>query len=205
MDIFALTETEFFRKLRQGLLDEDLHVDAKEFMLSVYEVTSPASPDKAFALDALIIAEIELQKIMAMQLPNETNRALAAMVEAARKYILHKIESHKSGLDGFVAASDENPLSSLSLDWNGDKTEFMELCYALKIGKCFGEHTSTADIVRILAKVFNVEVTPEYAKKRFYESKYRGSRKSHTAFLDKLKSCVRNFIGLDPEEDEVTA
>lgn len=201
MDIFALTETEFFRKLRQGLLDENLHVDAKEFLLCVHEVSSPSTPDQSFVLDALIIAEIELQKIMEMQIPEESNQALTAMVKAARKYILHKIEAHKSGINGFVASSESNPLSSLSLNWKGDKTEFMELCYALKIGKCFGEHTSTADIVRTLAKVFNVEVTPDYAKKRFYESKYRGARKSYTAFLDKLKNCVRSFMGVELEDE----
>lgn len=38
MDIFALTETEFFKKLRKGLHDENLHVDLRDFIVRVQKL-----------------------------------------------------------------------------------------------------------------------------------------------------------------------
>ena len=40
-NILALTETEFFKKLRKGLHDENLHVDLRDFIVRVHEVTHP--------------------------------------------------------------------------------------------------------------------------------------------------------------------
>lgn len=201
MDIFALTETELFKKLRQGLLNEDLHVDAKEFMLCVHEVTNPESPTRAFALDALIIADIELQKIKEAKLFDEANRALAQTVEAAHKYVLFKIEAHKNNLIQFKPVKKADSVSSVTLGWRGDKTEFMELCYDLKIGEMVGDETSQADVIRVLAGVFGVDVTPDYCKKRFYELKVRSERKSKVALLDKMaKRVLANLKETKPFE-----
>lgn len=48
-NILALTETEFFRKLRKGLPTEDLHVELRDFIIRVHEVTHPASPLRFYA------------------------------------------------------------------------------------------------------------------------------------------------------------
>ena len=41
-NILALTETEFFKKLKKGLHTEDLHLELRDFMIHIHEVTLPA-------------------------------------------------------------------------------------------------------------------------------------------------------------------
>lgn len=196
MNIFVLTETDFIKKIREGLHSEDPSVDMKEFLLFVHEVTNPSSPEKAFVLDALVIADLELRSIKAHGgISSSTNMALAIAIETAHSYILHKIEEYKaSGLGSFIPAREEEKLASLTLNWAGDKTEFAELCYGLKLGNCFGEDVDITDIVGVLSKAFNLEITPQYARSRFYNSKMRED-KSETAFLEKLIINVRKHMG----------
>lgn len=83
-NILALTETEFFRKLRKGLPPEDLHVDLRDFILRVHEVTHPASPHRFYALEALVVADIELSQFKTSDALTIANEALSAAINPVR-------------------------------------------------------------------------------------------------------------------------
>lgn len=203
MDIFALTETPLFRKLRDGLYSETDNVDVQEFLLTVHEVTNDSTSERTFVLDALIIADIEFTQIKNSDQLLAANRALASLVEKAHRFVLHKIEEYKSNLGNFKSTPSAESLSTVNLTWVRNKSEFSALCYALKVGECFGQNISQADIVRTLSKAFNVEVTPDYAKKRIYESKMSTlKRKTGVAFLERLVAALRNLLCGDEDDDE---
>lgn len=56
MDIFVLTETPLISKFRKGLLKEDCHVDVRDFILTVHEVTKSSANEREYVLEALVIA-----------------------------------------------------------------------------------------------------------------------------------------------------
>ena len=58
MDIFALTETEFFRKLTDGEND-NLHIAYKDFVLQVSELCN-SSKCKGNVITALLLVEVEI-------------------------------------------------------------------------------------------------------------------------------------------------
>lgn len=203
MDIFVLTETPLISKFRKGLLKEDCHVDVKDFILTVHEVTKSSANEREFVLEALVIADIELRHLKSVHDLNKTNHALAGMVEQAHNYVLHKIEECKTNIGAFTPVQASHAVEGITLTWTRNKSEFSALCYALKVGECFGKNISQADIVRALSKTFNVEVSPDYAKKRIYESKMSTlKRKTGVAFLERLAAALRNLLCGDEEDDE---
>lgn len=210
MDIFALTETEFFKKLREGLHNGETSVDVNAFFLQVHEVTNPNSPNKEYALDALVIADIEFKKIKNSQQIETINEHLVHAIEAAHQFVQYKIERHKREGITFNPAPIKDKIKKVDLHWAGDKTEFVELCYALKVGNYFGSKVTAADVVRGLSEAFNVPITVGYAKKRAYELGFRGLRKSATALLEKLAIGLRKMLNVndpigeafDIEEDD---
>lgn len=56
MNIFSLTETEFFRKLTEGKND-NLHIAYKEFVLQVSELCNK-EPHKGCVISALLFVEV---------------------------------------------------------------------------------------------------------------------------------------------------
>lgn len=52
-NILALTETEFFKKLKKGLHTEDLHLELRDFMIHIHEVTLPGKPTVLLSLTHL--------------------------------------------------------------------------------------------------------------------------------------------------------
>lgn len=202
MDIFVLTDTPFFEKLRQQLKDEDLHVEGREFLLMVHEITKPSSAVKTFALDALIIADIEFRHIKSTQELHAANRALADMVDKAHRYVLHKIEECKASGVTFVEVPDESKIESISVDWNRTKSEFSLLCYVLKLAQSFAPKTTQAAIVKSLSSAFNADVSPEYAKKIIYEAKMSPTiDKAGIRFLKQLVGAGQYLLDLDTAYD----
>ncbi len=55
MDVFSLTETEFFQKLTEGKND-NLHIAYKDFVLQVSEMCNK-STHKGYVITALLYAE----------------------------------------------------------------------------------------------------------------------------------------------------
>lgn len=200
MDIFALTKTRLFQKLKDGLYHETKDVDVQEFLLTVHEVTNDSTSERKFVLDALIIADIEFKQIKTSEQIQAANLALVSMVEKAHSFVLHKIEECKANLGTFTPVPVSRSIEGVNLTWTRNKSEFSALCYALKVGECFGKNISQADIVRTLSKTFNVEVTPDYAKKRIYESKMSTlKRKTGVAFLERLAAALKNLLCGDEE------
>lgn len=133
MDIFALTETEFFKKLRKGLHDENLHVDLRDFIVRVHEVTHPSSPHRFYALEALIIADIELSQYKSSEALVLANESLATAINRAHDYVLMKLHEHRNLL-GFMPQENGTEIDG-TLHWSMDKTKFSMLLHSVEGGQ----------------------------------------------------------------------
>lgn len=200
-NVLALTETEFFKKLRKGLHDEDLHVDLRDFIIRVHEVTHPASPHRFYALEALIIADIELSQFKTSDALTIANQALSAAINRAHDYVLMKLHEHRNLL-GFMPKENGTEIEG-TLNWSMDKTKFSMLCIALKVGKCFGD-SSLDKIVKMLGKAFNVKVTTQYVRNRIQSFMQRSQNYSPTDFIEYLLYGLKDFL-FGERDDEKTA
>ena len=200
-NVLALTETEFFKKLRKGLHDEDLHVDLRDFIIRVHEVTHPASPHRFYALEALVIADIELSQFKTSDALTIANEALSAAINRAHDYVLMKLHEHRNLL-GFIPKENGTEIEG-TLNWSMDKTKFSMLCIALKVGRCFGD-SSLDKIVKMLGKAFNVKVSTQYVRNRIQSFMPRNQDYSPTDFIEYLLHGLKDFL-LGEREDEKTA
>lgn len=201
MDLFSLTETEFFQKLTEGKND-NLHVAYKDFVLQVSEMCHK-STHKGYVITALVYVEVEIRHLQTARQRDEVNQELATFINKALHFVRHTL-THYKDMD-IALFSAEEAFDGVTLEWNADKTDFMELCYALKIGKCLNSDATVTDIMKALSKVFNLNVNPNYLHKRFTELKTRG-KKSRTAFLDVLVNRFNRFLhGSDTGEWEMSA
>jgi len=195
-DLFHLTETEFFKNLRQGLLTEDLSLHLRDFMIRVHEVSTPKSSNRSFILDVLVITDIEFRRLKSQDYMYSANQALVGMVEMAHEYLCHKIEQIRNELPTIQLVEKENMVEDVNLNWRGNKSEFIQICHALKVAKLFGE-TSQAKIIRVLAKACNVDIDAQYARNCIsgLQSRAQGSK----GVLGKLVCAVKNIL---PDFDE---
>jgi len=200
-NVLALTETEFFKKLRKGLHDEDLHVDLRDFIIRVHEVTHPASPHRFYALEALVIADIELSQYKTSDALTIANEALSAAINRAHDYVLMKLHEHRNLL-GFMPKENGTEIEG-TLNWSMDKTKFSMLCIALKVGRCFGD-SSLDKIVKMLGKAFNVKVSTQYVRNRIQSFMQRNQDYSPTDFIEYLLHGLKDFL-LGERDDEKTA
>lgn len=200
-NILALTETEFFKKLRHGLHDETLHVALRDFILRVHEVTHPSSPHRFYALEALLIADIELSQFKSSESLALANESLSAAIVRAHEYVLMKLHEHRNIL-GFKPRENGTEIDG-TLNWSFDKTKFSMLCIALKVGKCFG-NCSLDKIVKRLGKAFNVKISAQYVRNRVQSFSQRNQDYSPTDFIEYLLNGLRNFM-LGERDDEKTA
>lgn len=190
-NILALTETEFFKKLREGLHIEDLHVELRDFIIRVHEVTHPASPHRLYALEALVIADIELNEIKNRNTLVLANESLASTINRAHDYVLMKLHEHRNLL-GFIPNMNGTDIDG-TLRWSFDKTKFSMLCIALKVGKCFG-NCSLEKIVDKLGKAFNVKVSAQYVRNRVQSFTQRNQDYSPTDFIEYLLAGLKDFM-----------
>ena len=200
-NILALTETEFFKKLRKGLHDENLHVDLRDFIVRVHEVTHPSSPHRFYALEALIIADIELSQFKSSEALALANESLAIAINRAHDYVLMKLHEHRNLL-GFMPKENGTEIDG-TLHWSMDKTKFSMLCIALKVGKCFG-NCSLDKIVKRLGKAFNVKVSTQYVRNRIQSFTQRNQDYSPTDFIEYLLYGLKSFM-LGEGDEEKTA
>ena len=198
-NVLALTETEFFKKLRKGLHDENLHVDLRDFIVRVHEVTHPASPHRFYALEALVIADIELSQFKTNDALTIANEALSAAINRAHDYILMKLHEHRNFL-GFIPKENGTEIEG-TLRWTMDKTKFSMLCIALKVGKCFG-NSSLDKIVKMLGKAFNVKVSTQYVRNRIQSFMQRNQDYSPTDFIEYLLNGLKKFMLGDRDEEK---
>ena len=196
MDLFSLTETEFFRQLTEGKND-NLHIAYKDFVLQVSQMCHTHN-HKGFVISALLYAEVEIAYIQTEKLREAVNQELSAFVNKALHFVRQTLALYKDIKCSLIP--EPNPMPEIGLNWTANKTALIELGYAFKVAKCFGSNISAKEIVSKLAKLFNVDMTENYIYKKYNEMRVRG-RNSRAYFMDTLSSSLNDFMSCQDEED----
>ena len=196
MDIFSLTETEFFRKLTEGKND-NLHVAYKDFVLKVSEICSSKNC-KGHVITSLLLVEVELSHLQTDKDRQEVNGILASFISKSLQFLRETLSTFREG--AFTAFGDEETIDRIGLNWAAQKTALIEIGYAFKVAKCFGANMSAKEIIIKLAKVFNVDITESYIYKKYSEMRMRG-RNSRTYFINSLVDSLNSFMSEQDESD----
>lgn len=194
MDIFALTETEFFRQLTAGE-NENLHITYRDFIMQVFEMCR-TNKNKGYAVSALLVVEIEISHLKTEAGRNAVNSSLTSFINKA----LHFIRETISNLKDITVepATDDELLQDIGLKWSHKKVALIEIGYAFHLAKCFGERLTVKDVIMKLAKAFDVEISENYIYKKFNEIKVR-TLDSRTYFIDLLAKTLTRHMD---EQDE---
>lgn len=196
MDVFSLTETEFFRKLTDGE-DENLHIAYKDFVLQVSELCNNEL-HKGYVISALLFVEIEISHLQTAAQRQEVNDALTSFINKSLCFVRQTLTHYKE--IEFRAVSEENMLDELGLNWKANKTALIELGYAFKVANCFGSNLTAKDIIGRLAKIFKVDMTDGYIYKKYAEMRVR-ARNSRAYFMETLVDGLNSFMSKQDEED----
>ena len=196
MDLFSLTETEFFRKLAERKND-NLHIAYKDFVLQVSEICC-TTHNKGIAVSALLFAEVEISHLQTATQRDDLNNELASFISKALPFVRQTI-SHINDVV-FKPVNEDEMLNGIGLNWAAQKTALIELGYAFKVAKCFGKDVSVKEIVSKLAKAFNVTMPDTYIYKKYQEMRVRG-RNSRTYFMDSLVESLNNHMTSQDTED----
>lgn len=198
MDLFALTETQFVRELiaRQN---ENLHVSYKDFVMQVYDLCRNKL-EKGFAISALLVVEVEISALQTAAQREEVNNALVSFINKALHFVRNTI-SHYKEVD-FVPVSDDEIIQRIGLNWTANKTALIEIGYAFKVAKCFGNNISAKEIIQKLAKIFGVDMPDGYIYKKYAEMRTRGKNESRTYFIDTLVESLNRFMRKQDEEEK---
>lgn len=196
MDVFSLTETEFFRKLTDGE-NENLHIAYKDFVLQVSELCNKET-HRGYVISSLLFVEIEISHLQTATQRQEVNDALTSFINKALCFVRQTL-SHYKEID-FRTVSEENMLDRLGLDWKANKTDLIELGYAFKVANCFGSNLTAKDIIGRLAKIFKVDMTDGYIYKKYSEMRVR-ARNSRAYFMETLVDGLNSFMSKQDEED----
>ena len=196
MDVFSLTETEFFQKLTEGKND-NLHIAYKDFVLQVSELCHKES-HKGCVITALLLVEVEISYLQTAAQRQEINDALTAFITKALNFIRHTIAHYKDL--AVIPVSEDKIIDEVNLKWTEKKVALVELGYAFKVAKCFGENISVKEIVSKLARLFNVEMTENYIYKKYNEIRVRG-KESRTYFIDMLTDMLNRHMCNNDDED----
>lgn len=194
MDIFALTETEFFRQLTAGE-NENLHITYRDFIMQVFEMCR-TNKNKGFAVSALLVVEIEISHLKTEARRNAVNSSLTSFISKA----LHFIRETISNLKNITVepATDDELLQDIGLKWSHKKVALVEIGYAFHLARCFGDRLTVKDVIMKLAKAFDVEISENYIYKKFNEIKVR-TLDSRTYFIDLLAKTLTRHMD---EQDE---
>lgn len=197
MDLFALTETQFIRELiaRQN---ENLHISYKDFVMQVYDLCRNKQ-EKGFAVSALLVVEVEISALQTAAQREDVNNALVSFINKALHFVRNTI-SHYKEVD-FIPVGDDETIERIGLNWTANKTALIEIGYAFKVAKCFGENITAKEIIQKLAKIFRVEMPDGYIYKKYAEMRTRGNGDSRTYFIDTLVSSLNKFMQKQDEED----
>lgn len=197
MDLFALTETQFIRELiaRQK---ENLHISYKDFVMQVYDLCRNKQ-EKGFAVSALLVVEVEISALQTAAQREDVNNALVSFINKALHFVRNTI-SHYKEVD-FIPVGDDKTIERIGLNWTANKTALIEIGYAFKVAKCFGENITAKEIIQKLAKIFRVEMPDGYIYKKYAEIRTRGNGDSRTYFIDTLVSSLNKFMQKQDEED----
>ena len=196
MDVFSLTETEFFRKLTEGKND-NLHIAYKDFVLQVSELCNK-EPRKGCVITALLFVEVEISHLHTAAQRQAINDSLTVFITKALNFVRHTITHYKD--IPAIPVTEDKVIDGIDLRWTEKKVALVELGYAFKVAKCFGENISVKEIVSKLARLFNVEMTENYIYKKYNEIRVRG-RESRTYFIDMLTDMLNRHMNCQDDED----
>lgn len=155
MDIFALTETEFFRQLLAGE-KENLHITYRDFIVQVFEMCR-TNRNKGYAVSALLVVEIEISHLQTEADRNAVNTSLTSFISKALHFVRETISNLKNVI--IEPATDDELLQDIGLKWSHKKVALVEIGYAFHLAKCFGDRLTVKDVILRLAKAFDVDIT----------------------------------------------
>lgn len=198
MDLFALTETQFIRELiaRQN---ENLHISYKDFVMQVYNLCRNKQ-EKGFAVSALLVVEVEISALQTAAQREDVNNALVSFIDKALHFVRSTI-SHYKEVD-FIPTGADEMIDRVELNWTANKTALIEIGYAFKVAKCFGNNISAKEIIQKLAKVFGVDMPDGYIYKKYAEMRTRGKRDSRTYFIDTLGTQLNDHMFKEDAKDD---
>lgn len=196
MDVFSLTETEFFRKLTDGE-DKNLHIAYKDFVLQVSELCRQET-HRGYVISSLLFVEIEISHLQTTTQRQEVNEALSSFINKALCFVRQTLTHYKE--IEFRPVSEKDMLNELGLNWKANKTALIELGYAFKVANCFGSNLTAKDIIGRLAKIFKVDMTDGYIYKKYAEMRVR-ARNSRAYFMETLVDGLNSFMSKQDEED----
>ncbi len=196
MDVFSLTETEFFRKLTDGE-NENLHIAYKDFVLQVSELCNKET-HRGYVISSLLFVEIEISHLQTAAQRQEVNDALTSFINKALCFVRQTLTHYKE--IEFRPVSEKDMLNELGLNWKANKTALIELGYAFKVANCFGSNLTAKEIIGRLAKIFKVEMTDGYIYKKYAEMRVR-ARNSRAYFMETLVDGLNSFMSKQDEED----
>ncbi len=171
MDVFSLTETEFFRLLTEGN-NENLHIAYKDFVLQVSEICHNTQ-DITYAISALLYAEVEIAHLQTEAMRKEVSQHLTSFISKALTFVRHTISHIKEIPVKTVPIEDS--IDDIALNWEANKSALIELGYAFKVANCFGSNVTVKEIINKLAKAFHVEIPENYIYKKYNEMKVRAA------------------------------
>lgn len=187
--LFSLSEAKFIKELMAGQND-NLHISYQDFVLQVVELCTTAK-GKGYAISALLLAEVEISSIQTALLRDQVNYALVSFIDKALHFVRNTMANYKE-ID-FTVTPPDDTLEDIDLNWKSNKTDLVEIGYAFKVGKCFGDEHGAVELVQKLARLFKVEMTDNYIYKKFSEMRTR-ARNSRTYFLDSLGNDLSDYM-----------
>ncbi len=196
MDIFTLTETEFFQMLTEGKND-NLHIAYKDFVLQVSEMCN-STKCKGHVITALLLVEVEISHLQTEKERQEVNKTISSFISKALNFVRQTL-THFKEID-FSPVNDDEMIDKIGLNWTAQKTALIEIGYAFKVAKCFGNNISAKEIITKLARLFNVDMNDGYIYKKYAEMRTR-ARNSRTYFIDTLVDSLNSFMSKQDEED----
>lgn len=196
MDIFTLTETEFFQMLTEGKND-NLHIAYKDFVLQVSEMCN-STKCKGHVITALLLVEVEISHLQTEKERQEVNKTISSFISKALNFVRQTL-THFKEID-FSPVNDDEMIDKIGLNWTAQKTALIEIGYAFKVAKCFGNNISAKEIITKLARLFNVDMNDGYIYKKYAEMRTR-ARNSRTYFIDTLVDSLNSFMSKQDEEE----
>lgn len=190
-------ESEFFRLLAEKS-PKGIHNAYQGFVHMVQNLCKDdAVYGKDYVITELTKAEAELLHNIAKFDLTKDNVLLVIFAHKASQLVQCKLNGY------FIESSKRNDNMAGfhigGLKWMRSKTDFVELCRALNGGQCFGPNIPNSVVERTLSKVFDVELSDNYAAKKFSEMKTR-AKESRTYFIDHLKDCLERKMNEDDEQ-----
>lgn len=195
-NILALTDTEFFQQLmkRKG---ENIQIAYAQFLVEINNFCHKAK-SKMIAINALVHVEVEISQLHTQSQRDALNGEITDFIVKSLSYIRQTLSNIKDV--EFIPVPATEMLNEIGLTWTAKATDLVEMAYAFKISKVFGDKVSVETIFKKLAKAFNVKSPANYCYNKYLTMKVR-SRKRRTYFLDSISDNLNNHMNKQDQEE----